>query len=74
MRIIRSYITEALHVGQELALSEAASNHLVRVLRLGVDDTCVLFVAILPKHLMSARNLFYPKLQVTTWYAFYALT
>jgi 16S rRNA (uracil1498-N3)-methyltransferase len=43
MRIIRSYITEALHVGQELVLSEAASNHLVRVLRLGVNDTCVLF-------------------------------
>ncbi len=43
MRIIRSYITDALHVGQELVLSEAASNHLVRVLRLGVDDTCVLF-------------------------------
>ncbi len=43
MRIIRSYITEALHIGQELVLSEAASNHLVRVLRLGVDDNCVLF-------------------------------
>lgn len=43
MRIIRSYITEALHVGLELVLSEAASNHLVRVLRLGVNDTCVLF-------------------------------
>lgn len=43
MRVIRSYITEALHVGQEFILSEAASNHLVRVLRLGVDDTCVLF-------------------------------
>ena len=43
MRIIRSYVTEALHVGQELVLSEAASNHLVRVLRLGVNDTCMLF-------------------------------
>ena len=43
MRIIRSYIAEALHVGQELVLSEAASNHLVRVLRLGVNDVCVLF-------------------------------
>ena len=43
MRIIRSYINEALHVGREFILSEAASNHLVRVLRLGVDDTCVLF-------------------------------
>ncbi len=43
MRIIRSYIHEPLKVGQELFLSELATNHLVRVLRLGVDDTCVLF-------------------------------
>ena len=43
MRIIRSYIPEKIHVGQELILSELASNHLVRVLRLEVDDTCVLF-------------------------------
>ncbi len=43
MRIIRSYITEALNVGQEFVLPEAASNHLVRVLRLDVNDTCVLF-------------------------------
>jgi 16S rRNA (uracil1498-N3)-methyltransferase len=43
MRIIRSYIPDSLHVGQELVLSELATNHLVRVLRLGVDDTCVLF-------------------------------
>ena len=43
MRIIRSYIPEAMQVGQEFMLSEAASNHLIRVLRLGVDDICVLF-------------------------------
>ncbi|MEO8000748.1 MAG: RsmE family RNA methyltransferase, partial [Arenimonas sp.] len=43
MRIIRSYISDTLHIGQVLVLSEQASNHLVRVLRLGVDDTCVLF-------------------------------
>ena len=43
MRIIRSYIPEKIHVGQELVLSELASNHLVRVLRLGVEDICVLF-------------------------------
>lgn len=43
MRIIRSYISESLLVGQELVLSELASNHLVRVLRLGLGDACVLF-------------------------------
>lgn len=43
MRITRSYISEALHVGQELVLTELASNHLVRVLRLGINDPCVLF-------------------------------
>ena len=40
MRIIRSYIPEAMQIGQEFILSEAASNHLVRVLRLGVNDAC----------------------------------
>jgi 16S rRNA (uracil1498-N3)-methyltransferase len=43
MRIIRSYISDSLHIGQELVLSELATNHLVRVLRLGADDYCVLF-------------------------------
>jgi 16S rRNA (uracil1498-N3)-methyltransferase len=43
MRTIRSHVSEALRVGQELVLSELTSNHLVRVLRLGVGDTCVLF-------------------------------
>jgi 16S rRNA (uracil1498-N3)-methyltransferase len=43
MRTIRSYIPEKIFVGQQMQLSELASNHLVRVLRLGINDTCVLF-------------------------------
>jgi 16S rRNA (uracil1498-N3)-methyltransferase len=43
MRTIRSYISEPLSVGKQLVLPELASNHLVRVLRLGVGDFCVLF-------------------------------
>jgi 16S rRNA (uracil1498-N3)-methyltransferase len=43
MRTIRSYIPEKIFVGQALQLSEAATNHLVRVLRLGINDSCVLF-------------------------------
>jgi 16S rRNA (uracil1498-N3)-methyltransferase len=43
MRTIRSYISESLSVGQSITLSELVSNHLVRVLRLGLNDTCVLF-------------------------------
>lgn len=43
MRTIRSHIDMALAVGHRLSLPEAASNHLVRVLRLGVGDECMLF-------------------------------
>jgi 16S rRNA (uracil1498-N3)-methyltransferase len=43
MRTIRSYIPEKILVGQEIHLSELAANHLIRVLRLGIDDICVLF-------------------------------
>jgi 16S rRNA (uracil1498-N3)-methyltransferase len=43
MRTIRSYIPEKIFVGQALQLSELATNHLVRVLRLGINDKCVLF-------------------------------
>jgi len=43
MRQVRSFLDQPLTVGQRLALPEAASNHLVRVLRLGLGDPCVLF-------------------------------
>jgi 16S rRNA (uracil1498-N3)-methyltransferase len=43
MRTIRSYIPEKILIGQQMQLSELASNHLVRVLRLGINDTCILF-------------------------------
>ncbi len=43
MRTIRSFVDQPLAVGQRFALFEATSNHLVRVLRLGVGDSCVLF-------------------------------
>ena len=43
MRIIRNFIDTALHADTELALPEATSNHLLRVLRLGVGDVFHLF-------------------------------
>lgn len=43
MRTIRSFLEFPLAVNQRFALPEATSNHLVRVLRLEVGDTCVLF-------------------------------
>jgi 16S rRNA (uracil1498-N3)-methyltransferase len=43
MRTIRSFLDAPLAVGQHLALPEATSNHLVRVLRLEIGDACVLF-------------------------------
>lgn len=43
MRTIRTHLDAPLSIGQRLTLPEPASNHLVRVLRLGVGDACVLF-------------------------------
>ncbi|MDZ4348157.1 MAG: 16S rRNA (uracil(1498)-N(3))-methyltransferase [Xanthomonadaceae bacterium] len=43
MRLTRIHVDHPLAVGQSLALPEAASQHLIRVLRLGVGDECVLF-------------------------------
>jgi 16S rRNA (uracil1498-N3)-methyltransferase len=43
MRTIRSFLDQPLAVGQRFALPEATTNHLVRVLRLQVGDSCVLF-------------------------------
>jgi len=43
MRLTRVHVDEPLAVGRELALPENAAAHLVRVLRLGVGDACVLF-------------------------------
>jgi len=43
MRTIRSFLDQHLAIGQRLALPEATSNHLVRVLRLDIGDSCVLF-------------------------------
>ncbi|KAB8196970.1 16S rRNA (uracil(1498)-N(3))-methyltransferase [Lysobacter maris] len=43
MRLTRVHVDAALAPGQELALPEGATAHLVRVLRLGVGDACVLF-------------------------------
>jgi 16S rRNA (uracil1498-N3)-methyltransferase len=43
MRAIRSFLDAPLALGQRLALPEATSNHLVRVLRLEIGDACVLF-------------------------------
>lgn len=43
MRTIRCHIDSALAIGRELALPEAASNHIVRVLRLQVGDGFHLF-------------------------------
>ncbi len=43
MRTIRCHVGQPMAVGQVVALDENASNHLVRVLRLGVGDALVLF-------------------------------
>ncbi|MCM2355643.1 MAG: 16S rRNA (uracil(1498)-N(3))-methyltransferase, partial [Arenimonas sp.] len=43
MRTIRSYVDAPLSPGATVTLSELASGHLVRVLRLGVGDAVVLF-------------------------------
>ncbi|WP_133000654.1 16S rRNA (uracil(1498)-N(3))-methyltransferase [Luteimonas arsenica] len=43
MRQNREYIDAALTTGARVALPEAAAAHLLRVLRLGVGDGCVLF-------------------------------
>jgi len=43
MRLTRVHVDEPLRVGREVALPESAAAHLVRVLRLGVGDACVLF-------------------------------
>lgn len=43
MRVIRACVDAPLAVGARIALPEDAAGHLVRVLRLGVGDACVLF-------------------------------
>ena len=43
MRTIRSFVDRPLAIGDVFPLLEATGNHLVRVLRLEVGDTCVLF-------------------------------
>lgn len=43
MRLTRTYLDQPLAVGSTVHLPEAASAHLVRVLRLGEGDACVLF-------------------------------
>lgn len=43
MRVNRAYVDAPLAVGASLALPGAAAAHLIRVLRLGVGDACVLF-------------------------------
>lgn len=43
MRLTRNYVDVALAVGGVVTLSENATAHLVRVLRLGLGDACVLF-------------------------------
>lgn len=43
MRLIRSYVEAPLAVGQRVVLPEGAAGHLLRTLRLGVGDGCVLF-------------------------------
>ena len=43
MRTIRSFVDQPLAIGQRFALPEATSNHLLRVLRLEIGDSCVLF-------------------------------
>jgi 16S rRNA (uracil1498-N3)-methyltransferase len=43
MRVNRAYIDGTLAIGARVALPEGAAAHLLRVLRLGVGDGCVLF-------------------------------
>ena len=43
MRVIRAFVDASLAVGARIALPEDVAGHLVRVLRLGVGDACVLF-------------------------------
>ena len=43
MRVTRVHVELALAAGIEIELPEQAANHLARVLRLGIGDTCVLF-------------------------------
>ncbi len=43
MRVNRAHVDAALAVGARVALPEGAAAHLLRVLRLGVGDGCVLF-------------------------------
>lgn len=43
MRVIRACVDAPLVVGNRMVLPEDAAGHLVRVLRLGVGDACVLF-------------------------------
>ena len=43
MRTNRAYIEGLLDIGARVALPESAAAHLLRVLRLGVGDACVLF-------------------------------
>jgi len=43
MRIPRCFVDQPLSAGQDLMLGEAASTHLVRVLRLASGDACVVF-------------------------------
>jgi 16S rRNA (uracil1498-N3)-methyltransferase len=43
MRTLRSFVDQPLAIGARFALSEAATAHLVRVLRLDVGSPCVLF-------------------------------
>jgi 16S rRNA (uracil1498-N3)-methyltransferase len=43
MRLTRTFVDTALREGDTVTLSESATAHLVRVLRLGLGDACVLF-------------------------------
>jgi 16S rRNA (uracil1498-N3)-methyltransferase len=43
MRVTRVYVDAPLSPGATVALPESAAGHLLRVLRLGVGDACVLF-------------------------------
>jgi 16S rRNA (uracil1498-N3)-methyltransferase len=43
MRVNRAYVDAPLAVGARITLPENAAAHLIRVLRLAVGDTCVLF-------------------------------
>ena len=43
MRVNRCFVDQPLHAGLQLRLPESAATHLVRVLRAGIGDRCVLF-------------------------------